>query len=81
MQENTKIVIPNSVNTIGKYAFAQCANLTSIVIGNGLKIIPECLCYKCGNLVDVTIGSNVKYFGTGAFKTTPISNTIKNSIH
>ena len=62
---------------IGIVGFAQCANLTSIVIGNGLKIIPECLCYKCGNLVDVTIGSNVKYFGTGAFKTTPISNTIK----
>jgi hypothetical protein len=59
--------IPNSVTTIGIYAFAGCKSLISVTIPNGVKSIENMAFYECENLtsitnlnlVPVTINSNV----------------------
>ena len=37
----TKVVLPNSVTTIGNYAFCDCYSLESIVLPKSLKIIGD----------------------------------------
>ncbi|MBQ5713959.1 MAG: leucine-rich repeat protein [Bacteroidaceae bacterium] len=44
--------MPNSVTSIGYYAFSGCDGLTSVNIGNGVKSIGEDFAY-CKELTDV----------------------------
>ena len=69
----TDLVIPESVTTIGNYAFSDCSNLTSVTIGNSVTIIGYRAFDSCYNLTDVyytgseadwakiTIGSDNSY--------------------
>ena len=68
----TKVIIPNSVTSIGNYAFYDCSSLTSITIGNSVTDIGHsafCRCYKLVeiyNLSSLTItagSSNYGYVG------------------
>ena len=43
----TSITIPNSVTSIGSYAFAYCYNLTSITIPNSVTSIESYAFYSC----------------------------------
>ena len=63
----TSIIIPNSVTSIGDYAFSGCKNLTSVVIGNSVKSIGDYSFYNCQNLTSVIIGDSVKSIGDDAF--------------
>ena len=45
--------IPNSVTSIGNYAFFLCSSLTSITIPNGVTSIGNSAFYKCSSLKDV----------------------------
>ena len=49
-----KTVIPNSVTTIGAYAFYYCEGLTSIEIPNRVTTIGEWAFYECNNLTTIT---------------------------
>ena len=44
-----KIIIPDSVKNIEKYAFYDCENLTSIFIPDSVKDIGNCAFYGCKN--------------------------------
>ena len=49
----TVYTIPNTVTTIGKYAFCECTNLTSITIPNSVSKIGEYAFYYCNNLKNI----------------------------
>ncbi len=63
----TSVSIPNSVVTIGEYAFYHCDKLTDVSIPSGVKNIEESAFAECYALKNVTIPSNVTKLGDWAF--------------
>ncbi|MBQ6600758.1 MAG: leucine-rich repeat protein, partial [Clostridia bacterium] len=55
------IVIPDSVTSIGEFAFSECANLTDITISNKLNMIGRDAFYYCKSLEKVHIASVEKW--------------------
>lgn len=55
----TKIVIPDSVETIGSFAFRDCKNLESITLGNGVTAIYNSAFSGCSSLTSITIPKSV----------------------
>ena len=51
-------IIPNSVKSIGNYAFFVCSSLTSITIPNSVTRIANYAFYKCTSLTLITCESN-----------------------
>lgn len=60
--------IPNSVTTIGHYAFGGCTGLTSITIPNSVTSIEYSAFQGCSNLSSVIIGDHVESIGKSAFE-------------
>ncbi len=61
------IAIPNSVTSIGNWAFCYCIGLESIVIPNGVTNIGVNVFSDCTNLKSVTIPNSVSIIDSGAF--------------
>ena len=61
------IIIPDSVTTIGTYAFSYCSGLTSIEIPNSVTTIGSYAFLFCSSLTSVTIGNGVTTIGMKAF--------------
>ena len=61
------ITIPDSVTSIGNYAFYYCTGLTSITIGNSVTSIGDWVFRYCTTLTSVTIGNGVTSISLGAF--------------
>ena len=62
----TSITIPNSVTSIGEWAF-HSTSLTSITIPNGVTSIDDYACYYCTSLTSVNIPDSVTSIGQSAF--------------
>ncbi|MGM9859359.1 MAG: leucine-rich repeat protein [Muribaculaceae bacterium] len=60
-------IIPNSVTSIGAYAFYDCIGLTSITIPNSVSSIGENAFAFCIGLTSITIPNTVTSIGAGAF--------------
>ena len=60
--------IPDSVTSIGDYAFYNCTGLTSVTIGAGVTSIGESAFEDCTGLTSVTIGEGVTSIGSYAFR-------------
>ena len=59
--------IPNSVTSIGKWAFFGCSGLKSITIPNSVTSIGDDAFYGCSGLTSVTIPDGVTSIGDDAF--------------
>ena len=60
-------VIPNSVTSIGDYAFYGCSGLTSISIPNSVTSIGSSAFYYCSGLTSISIPNSVTSIGNSAF--------------
>ncbi|MBR4160368.1 MAG: leucine-rich repeat protein [Bacteroidaceae bacterium] len=60
-------VIPNSVTSIGPFAFAYCSVLTSVTIPNSVESIEYAAFAYCYGLTSVTIPNSVTSLGKWAF--------------
>ena len=63
----TDLVIPNSVTSIGRYAFCGCKSLTSITIPNSVTSIGKYAFKGCSSLTSVAIPNSVTSIGVAAF--------------
>lgn len=61
------ITIPNSVKTIGEYAFYNLNTLTSVTIGDGVTSIEKNAFRECRNLTSITIPNSVTSIGDLVF--------------
>ena len=78
----TSVTIPNSVTSIGDYAFSYCTSLASITIGNSVTSIEDRAFENCTSLTNITIPNSVTNIGDDAFSgcTSLTSITIPNSV-
>ena len=74
--------VPNSVTSIGNYAFVGCTTLTSITIPNSITLIENGAFSGCTSLINITIPDSVTSIGNYTFSscTSLTSVTIPNSV-
>ena len=65
--KETNYTIPNSVTTIGIWAFGECESLTSINIPNSVTTIGDGAFYDCDSLTSINIPSSVTTIENDAF--------------
>ena len=66
-EEIKDLIIPNSVRSIGDYAFVNCSGLTSVTVPNSVTEIGEGVFYGCSGLTSLTIPNSVTSIGGSAF--------------
>lgn len=62
------ITIPNTVVSIGEFAFYDCTSLSTIDLAEGLKVIQDDAFVGCINLERLFVPSSVEEIGMGAFE-------------
>ena len=66
-KKETSYDIPNSVTSIGAYAFSDCSSLTNITIPNSVTSIGNDAFDNCNRLTNITIPNSVTSIGNEAF--------------
>ena len=73
-QEVNDLMIPNSVTSIGEWAFSGCSDLTSITIPNSVTSIEPSAFYGCSSLTSVAcLAEEVPSTGNNVFYNVPQS--------
>ena len=62
------MTIPDSVTSVGDYAFYNCSSLASVTIPDSVTSIREYTFYGCSSLASVTIPNSVSSIGDYAFE-------------
>ncbi len=62
-----EIVLPDSVRTIGIYAFSNCASLRTVTLPEGLTVIDEMAFRGCKALASIDLPESLEVLGAGAF--------------
>jgi hypothetical protein len=77
----TSVPNPDSVTSIGNWAFSDCMGLTSVTIPNSVTSIGDYAFCGCWRLTNVTIGNSVTSIGNDAFNGTGLTSvTLPNSV-
>ena len=63
----TKIVLPETVEVIGKYAFCECEKLSSVNIPKAVRVLDDNVFFRCFNLISVNIPNGVGSIGENTF--------------
>lgn len=63
----TSIIIPETVKTIGAYAFYNCTNLISVTMPDSVTGIGEYAFYGCNGLENIVLSKTLKTIGESAF--------------
>ncbi len=63
----TSITVPDTVETIGKYAFANCVVLESVELSEGLKNIEESAFRNCSKLQSISLPDSLETMGELSF--------------
>ena len=63
----TSVTIPNSVTSIGDYAFQDCTGLTSVTIPNSVTFIGYCAFSQCTDLTTISLPNSVFVMSSLAF--------------
>jgi len=63
----TSIVVPDSVEVIGEFAFSNIDELTQVTLPNGLKTLPVGAFGNCGKLTKVNLPSSLEQIGCFTF--------------
>lgn len=71
-EEIINLTIPNTVTSIGDYAFYGCNPLTSVKLSNSVTTIGENAFFNCNQLSSLIIPSSVKSIGDYAFSQCPL---------
>lgn len=61
------IILPNSIKSIGKRAFALCRDLHEIALGEDIEDIGEGAFYQCGTLRHIVLPRKLKAISPGLF--------------
>ncbi len=59
--------IPESVTSIGEFAFSGCSGLTGIAIPDGVTSIGDCAFFECTGLKSARLSVNISNLGESAF--------------
>ena len=70
----TKVIIPNSITSIGEYAFSGCTNLTKINIPNSVTTVGASVFYNCNKLKKAGAGEDYNINYEQGFKVMFINN-------
>ena len=70
------VVIPDTVISMGQYAFQSSAYLSSVKIGSGLRDISKEAFEYCSNLSEITIPAGIESIGDYAFADTAIAGSV-----
>lgn len=74
--------IPDTVTTIGKYAFDSCENLRSIEFSDSLLEIKRYAFYGCYGLESICLPNSVSSIGEGAFESShSLKSVVINNYH
>ena len=65
--EISQIVIPDSVKSVGNYAFSSCGSLTTVTIGSGIETILSGTFQNCPNITTIKIKKGLKVIEKDAF--------------
>ncbi len=57
--EIKKVVMPDSIKTIGKGVFRECYNLQSVILSKNIRVIPE-EAFRCTNVSKISIPDSVE---------------------
>ena len=60
-------IVPDTVETIGKFAFVDNVNLKKIVLPDSIKRIEEKAFFQCENLSDINLPYGLEYIGEECF--------------
>lgn len=71
-----EITIPNTITSIGDWAFRGCSSLTSITIPNSVNSIGEYAFYVCKSLTSITIPNSITEIKQYTFSSCNALNTI-----
>ena len=72
-----KVIIEDSVENIGYYAFHHCTSLTSVTIPDSVTSIDMGVFEGCTSLASVTIPASITYIGSNAFNDCSSLNSIE----
>ena len=63
----SELILGNSLNYIGEYAFQNCENITRLEIPSSMRTINTCAFYRCRSLNDVVINPGLERIEQLAF--------------
>lgn len=63
-----KVTLPDTLEELDEYAFANCTALTEITIPASVEEIDDCAFMNCTALSSITFSKGLKDIGEGAFK-------------